>query len=353
MKEWYFADNGERRGPVSGQQLAQLRAAGTLAGDTLVWTEGMDDWVPMTDVDLGNLPPIGLPSALESAPEHEIGTCAVSGRRMLKKDMLSYGESWIAPDRKDEFLQRLRENAGIGEDDGLTDINDAIGSLQFGYIMKRSFRLFTRNFSLLAALYFTIWIPCNFLMEFIDYEILVTDDLARSFRLQRFFDGFIGIIAFGAVTHLLLCRTNGKATGYGNSLGEGFSHWGKLWVANFLTGICIVVSFIALIVPGLIVIVRLALAPTVVMTEGCSGTDAISRSWELTKGKYWPLAGYSLLLVLLIFGVAVGLGIPMAFVPELGNWFVAGMIDCIVGIVELYSFVLFYTLYDELICIED
>jgi hypothetical protein len=43
---WYYAQNGQQYGPVSGGQLQQLAAAGQLQPVDLVWQEGMPNWAP-------------------------------------------------------------------------------------------------------------------------------------------------------------------------------------------------------------------------------------------------------------------------------------------------------------------
>jgi hypothetical protein len=44
--EWYYAVEGASVGPVSQGEFDQLVAAGTVRSDTLVWQEGMEDWLP-------------------------------------------------------------------------------------------------------------------------------------------------------------------------------------------------------------------------------------------------------------------------------------------------------------------
>jgi hypothetical protein len=48
--EWYYAQQGQQRGPVDGGQLKKLAAAGTLAPTDLVWREGMADWKPASEI---------------------------------------------------------------------------------------------------------------------------------------------------------------------------------------------------------------------------------------------------------------------------------------------------------------
>ncbi|MEO1856858.1 MAG: GYF domain-containing protein [Rubritalea sp.] len=47
---WYYTLNGQQAGPVSQAELAQM-LNGSLPSDTLVWKEGMADWLPAQDVD--------------------------------------------------------------------------------------------------------------------------------------------------------------------------------------------------------------------------------------------------------------------------------------------------------------
>ena len=42
--EWFYAQGGDRFGPVSGDYLKQLAVAGRLQPSDLVWCEGEPDW---------------------------------------------------------------------------------------------------------------------------------------------------------------------------------------------------------------------------------------------------------------------------------------------------------------------
>jgi hypothetical protein len=45
MVEWFYVVNGEQRGPVSVAQLRAWVQQGRITPDTLVWREGMEEWV--------------------------------------------------------------------------------------------------------------------------------------------------------------------------------------------------------------------------------------------------------------------------------------------------------------------
>jgi hypothetical protein len=42
---WHYVENGRQVGPVTDEQLLQLFGAGKINGGTLVWHEGMPDWL--------------------------------------------------------------------------------------------------------------------------------------------------------------------------------------------------------------------------------------------------------------------------------------------------------------------
>jgi len=50
--EWYYAVEGTSVGPVSAQEFDRLVVVGSIRSDTLVWQEGMEDWLPYGRADL-------------------------------------------------------------------------------------------------------------------------------------------------------------------------------------------------------------------------------------------------------------------------------------------------------------
>jgi hypothetical protein len=50
---WFYAQGGQRKGPVPPDKLHELLAAQTIDGDTPVWRKGLADWQPLRTTDLG------------------------------------------------------------------------------------------------------------------------------------------------------------------------------------------------------------------------------------------------------------------------------------------------------------
>ena len=49
--QWFYARDGERQGPVSIETIRHLLQAQAINGDSLVWSEGMQDWTPLSRLD--------------------------------------------------------------------------------------------------------------------------------------------------------------------------------------------------------------------------------------------------------------------------------------------------------------
>lgn len=93
---WFYAAGTDSKGPFSFEQMRMLLAAGILRVETLVWTVGMADWVPvrqsplaqtaqpagMTIIPKTGIPTVGATAATEAPPAglmdtalDAIGTC--------------------------------------------------------------------------------------------------------------------------------------------------------------------------------------------------------------------------------------------------------------------------------------
>jgi uncharacterized membrane protein YhaH (DUF805 family) len=57
--QWHYTDQGGQKGPFSVEQMAALARAGTLRGDTMVWSAGMAGWVPLAQSPLAGQ--LGVP----------------------------------------------------------------------------------------------------------------------------------------------------------------------------------------------------------------------------------------------------------------------------------------------------
>lgn len=62
-RQWYYAQNGQQLGPVSGEQLRALLASGSVRSADLVWTDSLPAWTPAGQVPALLPPPAPPPPA--------------------------------------------------------------------------------------------------------------------------------------------------------------------------------------------------------------------------------------------------------------------------------------------------
>lgn len=101
---WYYADKGQRKGPVEEPELDDLVRAGVVRNETLVWQAGMAEWRPHSAVR-GTItaapPPLNGGGALR---------CAECGRAFSPDDLVVIGSATVCAVCKPAYLQRLREH---------------------------------------------------------------------------------------------------------------------------------------------------------------------------------------------------------------------------------------------------
>lgn len=115
--QWYYANNGQRQGPVAESEFAQLVAVGTITAETLVWRQGMPNWQPYRVVASSAAGATETATAVAGGQVDDTEVCAVSGKRYPRREMIQYEGKWISAEHRDRFFQQLREGVpvqGIG-----------------------------------------------------------------------------------------------------------------------------------------------------------------------------------------------------------------------------------------------
>ncbi len=107
----------------------------------------------------------------------------------------------------------------------------------------------------------------------------------------------------------------GTESDWRTSLRFGFSNFWRLLGLVLLHGVLLLLAFLACIVPGIWLYAAWSVAVPVLLIEGTGGFKALSRSFELVKGRWWPVAGTLLvanLLSALVSGVFSLVLVPVA-----------------------------------------
>ena len=101
--QWYYAEGGQRNGPISQEEFDQLVTKGKITSSTLVWHEGMPQWRPYAEVGGGQ----------PATDAGDTAVCVVSGKTYPKREMIQYEGRWISAEHRDEYFQRIQEGAPL------------------------------------------------------------------------------------------------------------------------------------------------------------------------------------------------------------------------------------------------
>lgn len=63
--QWFVSVEGQQHGPYSGEQLLEFTGSGNITRESMVWTEGMAEWLPAAQIE--GLFPAGAPAPVAAA----------------------------------------------------------------------------------------------------------------------------------------------------------------------------------------------------------------------------------------------------------------------------------------------
>lgn len=279
---WYYADNGERKGPVTFSNLQSLLQHG-LAPSTLVWSEGMEQWIPAS----------AIPALINGGPANPYAT---PGTEVLPTE------------------SSLRSELNLPQQPIPLDV---------GFCIGQGWKFTLANFGqvfLFGLCYFLISFAVSAVLSGISMAV---DGLPQTIISQ---DGQIQVIqSSGPVTTVLNIVNNVVsiflslgAIRYGHRLLNGenppiselFSQGSKLLSAvgaTILYVIMIIVGLLLLIVPGIIVIIRFGFFQQAIVEKNLGAIDSLKYSWELTKENGLSLFGFYILSFLIVLAGVLAL----------------------------------------------
>jgi len=109
---WYYYDGAKQVGPISEAELRQARQAGVINDASLVWREGMANWIPLRDVSPAQSTTAGVPPQFASAPGQ--AQCCECRSFFAADDMIRHGQLFVCVNCKPFFLQKLSEGIITG-----------------------------------------------------------------------------------------------------------------------------------------------------------------------------------------------------------------------------------------------
>jgi hypothetical protein len=196
-----------------------------------------------------------------------------------------------------------------------------------GGIISSAFAIYRKNAGRLVLIVAVVVVPLSLLSFLITYfafapahKSVVTTATTSTLVVQPrsglagLFAGLIAI-AIGAITSAILqaavLRAAAQAT-VGDPVDVQASYrWAlrrfpSVLLVSIMVAVVVTIGFALLVIPGIILLVLLAVSVPAVVVENAKGTRALARSWNLTKGHFWHVFGVGL-VALLIVGVVTGI----------------------------------------------
>jgi uncharacterized RDD family membrane protein YckC len=238
---WHYADQGQQIGPVTDEQLSQLFQAGKINGDTLLWREGLADWMPYRQAMAQSNPaaagPAQMPGTENPQAEPQV-LCAECGRMFPASETVQFGNARVCAVCKPVFLQKLSEGARINTG----ELNYASIPLRFAAVFLDGLLLGVVNFGVNATMGFifaTAAKPVDGKLPaaFLAFQFVL---IAINLLIGVTYEGVL-IGKYGATLGKMACKikvvtADGGRVGYGRAFGRYF--------AKLLSGMICLIGYI-------------------------------------------------------------------------------------------------------------
>ncbi len=205
--------------------------------------------------------------------------------------------------------------------------------------------LYVRRFPTVAAVTLTVWAPLEVLISYLEYFVLDPEDIMGALRLSLMADGLVGIISTGAVISVGEAELRGEQRGWLAGLGDGLRAWPRLFGTRLVSGIALVLAALLFILPAIYFTVRFSLAETTAVIERKVGMNAISRSMELTRGRFLTFLGLCLCTITPILVLGGVTELPLVFYPMIDHWLLSAALTCMLDMATPWILLVFVAAY--------
>jgi hypothetical protein len=191
-----------------------------------------------------------------------------------------------------------------------------------GAILDDAFAVYRANFGTLLLISFVVVVPVYLLVYGVGLGYLWSDydaSTGSEVRIGDVADSMAGLAAqllvitplvTAMTVHVVRRSAEGARAPAGEAVRFGIDVFPKLLLAIVLVALGVFGGLLLLVVPGIILAVRWVVVAQAVVVEGRSGGDALSRSFELTRGRGWFA-----FLVLFVLNLLVGVLSAAVLVP--------------------------------------
>jgi hypothetical protein len=217
-----------------------------------------------------------------------------------------------------------------------------------GDILSAAFDLYKRYWQTFIQIVAIVVVPLTLIQYFLQDQLASEANLVRDPTTGQvtftdtndFWAAAIGSVVFaligvlitqvltGAISRAAAGSLVGDTPTPGDAFKYGFHRLGSIILIGLLVALIVAGGFFLLIIPGIIFAVKLSVSIPALIVENRRGTDAISRSWNLTTGHFWHVLGTWIVAYII---AAIVTAILTAFGGD--NWFVRGILASIASVI--------------------
>ena len=320
MNNWFYAHDGEQKGPVSQEELARLvTTRDFIPTQDLVWREGMTDWKKATEVPELNLTP-------STSTNDSTNTIETSPRSATIND------PYQAPSTPSAHGNPISS-------DDLPEIEPGSTQLGITECIGRSFELLKRYFGIIIAawaIYFAISIGISLIVSLVqNLAVSIAGSTTYDSRgypyngghqvsvlniatqiITNLISSLISIFFTMGLARIGLNLSSGKPVEVTQIFGEG----GKLlkgFVAYILYSLMVGLGLLLLIAPGVYLAAKYCHYQNAIVDKNMGILESFHYSASPTQNNKWAVIGLAILLFLINLGGALALCVGLIFTVPL------------------------------------
>jgi len=214
-------------------------------------------------------------------------------------------------------------------------------------ILQGTFRVLAHHLELFTLIALTVWLPGHLVINYIDFFAAskgTADAAARGFRVGLMVEGIFGPLVVAATLAALARIKRGEPASYARVLVDGLVAWPRLFIARLVMSALVLAGLIALVVPGVIVLVRLAFVDALVVVDGAPLGAALRASNALTAGRRLAIFWTTGFLFAAVFSLAMTLS---ALAGAADHFVVQVLADCVIAVTQTVFTIALFLFYRE------
>jgi len=169
--------------------------------------------------------------------------------------------------------------------------------------IRQSFFFFRQNIKLLAAINIPFLIIFNILFSQVNMASSTADPSAvtESLLMASTLNLLFMPIYWGATIFFMQSTIQSPIFTAGQAIVASIKTWLKLFLVFFLTSVCVLFGFMAFIIPGIYVAIRLSLSHYICIAENKGTMDSLKQSWARTGDYVWLILKGTAIIMITIF----------------------------------------------------